>query len=183
MYRSPLSPIGLAIVCLGTVGCNSAGTLGDPGCVTGSAIETVCSVSASASANLAPAGAPSEMKLSPSEGNCDGSCTDNFTVFLESSGNQLVCGFSADGLGNAPPLTAQTFALPSKRLSISCNTADEMFSPFEPVSGTFTINSVDVVSLHATFSMQLTRADGATFEILNGTLTIGGCHDALVCTF
>ena len=40
-----------------------------------------------------------------------------------------------------------------------------------------------MVSLHATFALQLSQPGGSPLDISNGKVSISDCHDAAVCTF
>ncbi len=117
---------------------------------------------------------------SPDSG-CDGSCTDNFTFFVQSA--SVSCLFFASTRPDGSSLTPQTVTLPSDVVSVVCNSTTGSSPSVPVVSGTLTIESIDTVSLHATFELQLSQPDGTPLDITNGTVSISGCHQAEVCTF
>jgi hypothetical protein len=171
--------VALAIACLLVAGCD-LGDVGDVGCVTGMAVETVCAVETSGTATDSSGSAMLSSVASPDDG-CDGSCTDNFTFFVQSASAN--CIFFASARPGGSPLTPQTVTLPSDVVSVVC-TSTTASSPSVPVvSGTLTIESIDMVSLHATFALQLSQPGGSPLDISNGKVSISDCHDAEVCTF
>jgi hypothetical protein len=154
--------------------------VGDVGCVTGMAVETVCDVEASATSTDSSGSASITTLASPDSG-CDGACTDNFLFFVQSA--SVNCLFFASTRPGGPSLAPQTITLPSDVVSIAC-TSKTASSPTVPVvSGTLTIESIDTVSLRATFTLRLSQPDGSPLDISNGTVSISGCHQAEVCTF
>src|SRR4051812_1814797 len=93
MLSKMLTRAGLVLLEVAIASCD---LVGDRGCLTGSAIQTVCSPQGRVSATLArPGTAPSEDSLHTTSVSCNDDCAKGFEFFIESK--TLVCMFSTAG--------------------------------------------------------------------------------------
>jgi hypothetical protein len=171
MYARLTTSIGLALLCL-AAGCGVENA-GDVGCVTGSSIETVCTVNGGGTATSSNDPAPVPLAFTSFDDGCVGSCKDGFSAFFETPTFNCLISANSLPLGTAALTSGNVF----------CNEASGQHSSLTFASGSVTIESVDDVSLRASFTVELTMPEGDTIRVSNGTLSIGGCHDAEVCTF
>jgi hypothetical protein len=173
--RGMKSKLGLMITCalLGAtqLGCD----VGDVGCVTGSTVETVCTVKGGGTATSSNGSATAPLAFSSFDDGCNGSCRTGFSAFFNTS--TFTCLIDEGGTNLSPGTAALTAS------NVFCNEAGAQQRSLTVSSGSLTIERVDDVSLSGSFSLELATPDGDTISITNGTLSIGGCHDAQVCTF
>ena len=166
------STLAVAITCA-LLGATQLGC--DVGCVTGSTIGTVCTVKGSGTASSSNGSAPAPIAFMSFDDGCNGSCKDGFSAFFDTS------TFSCLIAEQDTKLSPGTAALTDH--DVLCNEIAGQQRSLTVTSGSLTIESVDDVSLRGNFSLSLATPDGDTISIANGTLSVGGCHDAQVCTF